>query len=129
MSVYNNSVIIDLCESISRHFQQGEGTFNKEKTLWFACAMHHLRIMCPVKYGHLYQAEERARSPALLTLHHLINIYIHWQHGISGNCYRARMESGHNSISSIFIKFAIVCNTKWAIMSKLVIDFPKVSQQ
>ena len=31
--------------------------------------------MCPVKYGHLYQAEERARSPALLTLHHLINIY------------------------------------------------------
>ena len=75
MSVYNNSVIIDLCESISRHFQQGEGTFNKEKTLWFACAMHHLRIMCPVKYGHLYQAEERARSPALLTLHHLINIY------------------------------------------------------
>ena len=31
-------------------------------------------------------------------------------------------------VSELFIKFIIICNAKWAIMSKLVIDFLKVFQ-
>ena len=58
---------------VSRHYQQEEGAL---------VYLPHLRTMCPVKCGHLYQAEERARSPALLTLHHLINIYTRQQQNV-----------------------------------------------